>query len=246
MPPAARGRYPWRVSFGARVRRVVVGDGGPGALVGTLLLLGVGLGLTFTGIQDIRLAVDSAPRRLSCAEFLENPSVARWVILEGCRLDLNAATTRRWKGWFAGEDGGTPARHLELYVPISALGTTAPEVPKVVLASMDPTLLSLVEAIDRTPPEQVDAFIDAKASEIEAVLAPKELRASVAPLAPTGSRPALAQMMAPDAVVLEQGREPKRLESLCSLLLGLGVMLFAFWPMARRFQLERELGGMEG
>jgi hypothetical protein len=232
------------VSFGARVQRVVVGEGGPGAFVGTLLLLGVGLALTWTGVSDIRLAVE-APKRLSCAEFIADPSKARWVILEGCRLDLNAATTRRWKGWFAGKDGGTPARHLELFVPISALGTTPPEVPKVVLATMDPVLLSLVETIDRTPPEQVEAFIDAKAKEIEAVLAPKELKASVAPLAPTGSRPALAQMMAPEAVVLEQGREPKRAESLCSLLLGLGVMLFAFWPMARRFQLERELGAIE-
>jgi hypothetical protein len=40
--------------------------------------------------------------------------------------------------------------------------------------------------------------------------------------------------------VLEQGREPKRVDALCTLLLGLGVMLFAFWPVARRFQLERE------
>jgi hypothetical protein len=233
------------VSFGARVRRVVVGDGGGGAFIGTLLLLGVGLALTFSAIQDIRVAVESAPRRMTCSDFLANPGAARWVLLEGCRLDLNAATTRRWKGWFGGADGGTPARHLELYIPLSALGTTQPEVPKVVLATMDPVLLTLVETLDRTPPEQVEAFIDAKAKEIEAVLAPKELRASVAPVAPTGSRPALAQMMAPDAVVLEQGREPKRAEALCSLLLGLGVMLFAFWPMARRFQLERELGAME-
>ncbi len=39
----------------------------------------------------------------------------------------------------------------------------------------------------------------------------------------------------------EQGREPTRAEALCTLLMGLGVMLFAFWSVARRFQLEREL-----
>jgi hypothetical protein len=233
------------VSVSARVRRVVLGDdGGAGALVGTLLLLGVGVGLTATSIADLRVAVELGPKRMTCADFIEDPTVARWVVLEGCRLDLNAASTRRWKGWFGGRDGGTSARHLELFIPLSPLGTAQPEVPKVVLATTEPTLLTLVEALDKTPPEQLDAFIASKEKEIEAVLAPPELRALVAPLAPTGSRPALAAMMAPDAVVLEQGREPKRVESLCNLLLGLGVMLFAFWPMARRFQLERELASM--
>jgi hypothetical protein len=46
-------------------------------------------------------------------------------------------------------------------------------------------------------------------------------------------------MAAENAVVIEQGREPKRVESLCTLLMGLGVMFFAFWPVARGIQLER-------
>lgn len=217
-----------------------MGDGGLGGLAGTLLLLGVGLVMTYSGTEDIRAAVATAPTRLSCADFIANPSNAKWVVLEGCRLDLNAATTRRWKGWWSRADAGPTARHLELFIPVSPLGTAQPERPKVVLATMDSVLLTLVETLDRLPPDQVDAFVDAKAVEIEAVLAPKELRGAVAPLSPTGSRAALSQMLAEDAVVLEQGREPKRLDALCTLLLGLGVMLFAFWPVARRFQLERE------
>lgn len=230
------------MSFSTRARRVLLGDGGTGALVGTLALLSVGVALTYSAIADMRLAVETAPKRLSCADFVANPSQARWVVLEGCRLDLNAATTRRWKGWWSkAGDAGTGARHLELFIPVSPLGTTQPERPRVVLATMDPELLLLVETLDRLPPEQVDAWVDAKAKEIEAVLAPKEVRAAVAPVTSSGSRAALAQMVTDDAVVLEQGREPKRAEALCSLLAGLGVALFAFWPIARRLQLEREL-----
>lgn len=221
-----------------------MGDGGLGGLVGTLLLLGVGVGLTWSGTADIRVAVATAPTRLSCADFIANPTAAHWVVLEGCRLDLNVATTRRWKGWWSSSDGGTTARHLELFIPISPLGTSQPERPRVVLATMDAALISLVETLDRLPPEQVDAFVDAQAAQIEAVLAPKELRGAVAPLAPTGSRAALVQMMADDAVVLEQGREPRRLDALCTLVIGLAVMFFAFWPVARRFQLERELASL--
>ncbi len=234
-----------RVSgLGDSVRRVVVGDGGPGAMIGTVLLLAVGLVLTYSGVQDIRTAVATAPVTMKCADFVAKPSSARWVILEGCRLDLNAATTRRWKGWWSRTDGGASNRHLELFIPISPLGTAQPERPTVVLSTMDSQLLGLVETLDRLPPDQVDAWVDAKAVEIEALLAPKQLRGSVAPIRSTGSRPALAEMMADDAVVIEQGREPKRLDALCSLLGGLAVMLFAFWPMARRFQLERELAVM--
>lgn len=226
--------------FSERVRRTIVGDGGNGALVGFLLLTGVGIALTYSAISDIQLAVETTPTRLSCADFIANPKQARWVILEGCRLDLNAATTRRWKGWWRPADGGTNARHLELFIPISPLGTEQPERPRVVLATTDTTLLALVEMLDRIPTDQLDAFVNAKASEIEAVLAPKELRAAVAPVTSSGSRAALAQMMVDDAVVLEQGREPNRVGALCTLLMGLGVLLFAFWPVARRLQLERE------
>lgn len=232
------------VSVGERVRRVVMGDGGLGALVGTLLMLGVGLVLTWSGTAEIRVAVASSPSRLACADFVADPSSARWVILEGCRLDLNVASTRRWKGWWSKRDGGLSARHLELFIPVSPLGTAQPERPKVVLATTNAELIALVQTLEALPPEQVDAFVDAKAAELEALLAPKELHASVAPLQSTGSRPALAQMMADDAVVLEQGREPKRLNALCTLVIGLAVMLFAFWPVARRFQLERELAAL--
>lgn len=228
-------------SLGERARRVVLGDGGAGAAVGTFLLLGVGLVFTYSGVQDIRTAVATAPVTMACADFVAQPTSARWVVLEGCRLDLNAATTRRWKGWWSRSDGGTSNRHLELFIPVSPLGTAQPERPRVVLSTMDSQLLALVETLERLPPEQVDGFVDAKAVEIEALLAPKQLRGSVAPITATGARPALAEMMAEDAVVIEQGREPKRLDALCSLVGGLAVMLFAFWPMARRFQLEREL-----
>lgn len=221
-----------------------MGDGGPGALIGTVLLLGVGVVLTYTGIQEIRTAVASAPTRLSCADFVSQSGTAKWVVLEGCRLDLNLATTRRWKGWWSRADGGVSNRHLELFIPISPLGTAQPERPKVVLATMDSALLQLVETLERIPPEQIDAFVSAKTVELEALLAPKELRASVAPITSTGSRAALAELTAEDAVVLEQGREPKRANALCNLLGGLGLMLLAFWPVARRFQLERELAAL--
>jgi hypothetical protein len=232
------------VAFTERARRVVMGDGGPGAAIGTVLLLGVGLVLTYSGIQEIRTAVATEPTRLSCADFVAQPSRAKWVVLEGCRLDLNLATTRRWKGWWSRGDGGVSNRHLELFIPISPLGATQPERPNVVLATTDSTLLQLVETLERIPPEQIDAFVTAKSVELEALLAPKELRASVAPLISTGSRAALAEMTAEDAVVLEQGREPKRAGALCNLLGGLGLMLLAFWPLARRFQLERELSSL--
>lgn len=222
------------------VRRVLLGDGGAGALVGTLALLGTGAWFTFTAMQDIRTAVAASPRRLTCADFIANPGAARWVILEGCRLDLNAATTRRWKGWWTRTDAGASARHLELFIPLSPVGTAQPERPTVVLSTTSAELLTLVERLEELPPEQVDAFVSDKSKEIEALLAPAELHASVAPVRSFGSRPALEQMLAPDAVVLEQSREPQRAAALCTLLMGLGVMFFAFWPMARRFQLERE------
>jgi hypothetical protein len=221
-------------------KRVLVGEGGFGAGVGTLLLIGAGAVMTFLGTQDLREAVATTPRRLKCAEFLATPQVARWVVLEGCRLDLNAATTRRWKGWWSRADAGSPARHLELFIPLSSVGEAQPERPAVVLATTNANLLTLVHQLERLPVEQVDAFIDARAAELEAALAPQELRGYVQPMASSGSRTALAEMMAEGAVVLEEGQEPRRGNALCSLGFGLALMLFAFWPMARRFQLERD------
>jgi hypothetical protein len=233
------------MTFSARLHRVLLGTGGAASLIPTVLLLSTGVVLTFNGIHDIRLAVASVPQRMPCQTFIDAPQTARWVTLTGCRLDLNAATTRRWRGWWNRTDGGSSTRHLELFIPLSAVGSPQPETPRVVLATMDPKVLSLVETIDRLPPEDVDAFIDTNAAHIESVLAPPELSASVAAFTAWGARPALRSLLAEDAVVLEQGREPQRVQSLCSLLLGLSLMLFALWPVARRIQLERELEGLK-
>lgn len=216
------------MSLSERARRVVLGDGGAGALVATLLILGIGLVLTYSGTQEIRAAV--APTRLSCAAFLVDPGQAKWVTLEGCRLALEPATSAWWSRRGAGE----------LLIPVVAAGDTVVSAPRLVLATKDSTLVALASSLEALSAEQARASLTARAVELEPVLSPKELRGPTIPLA---SDRAPAGTVVDGVVVLEHSQEAKRFGALAMLLGGLAVMLFAFWPIARRVQLERELPG---
>ncbi|MBL8922080.1 MAG: hypothetical protein JNJ54_24735 [Myxococcaceae bacterium] len=212
----------------SRTRRVLLGEGGAGALVGTLLVLGVGLVVTWSAVRDIRAAVSPAP--LACATLLEDPQPGQWVVLEGCRLEFSSASAAWWS------HRGAPAAPSELLVPVTA-GAGGPV--RLVLATSEAALLALGSSLDAVAPDAVDATLAARAAEVAPLLTPKALRGRVTRLEGARSSPTSED----GVMVLDDGRRA-RLETLGRLVLGLLVMLVAFWPVARRFQLERELGAL--
>lgn len=225
------------------LKRVLAGDDTSwGAAIGALLLLSVGLGFFLLGTADLFAAV-AGPKTFGCAEFLADPTQARWVTLTGCRLELPGAAQRHFKGWLSTKpDGGSsPGRSLELFIPLGVLGTAPTGSAAVLVATADPALLSLVDQLARLPDEAaLDAFVDAHAAEFEASLAPKELTGYIEPVTSVASRTARSVLENPASVVLQQGRQPAGGKSLCSVLLGFALAVWALLPVMRRWQLIRE------
>lgn len=218
----------------ARVRYVLLGEGSPRRLVGTVLLLAVGVGLIDLSARDLREALHWRPRELTCEQWLGSPLEARWVSLSGCRLDLASAASRTWKGWAPPVDGGVRGgRTLELFLPISA-SEVRETPPRAVVATTDSELLGVIDALARVSPAEVDAFVEAHRATLEGKLKPERLVGYVEPVASLASRSALKTLVLEGAVVLEQGREPARANAVFGALVGLVMLLAALWPIASR------------
>ncbi len=227
------------------LRRIVLGDGSLGSTVGTLLFIGIGLAFVWLGVSDLNEALRQQPVPLQCGEFLAAPgATARWVALSGCRLDLPGAASRRWKGSLPGQsrvDGGARGMTLELFIPLSARDAPASERPTAVLATTDKQLLGLVDQIGRLDTrDRVDAFLQEHQAEFDTLLSPEPLIGYVEPIASSASRAALGVITAEGAVVLEQGRQPQRLNSVCTVLFGMALLVWGLMPIARRWRLEKE------
>ncbi len=228
------------------LRRVIMGDGSLSNALGPVLFVGAGLLLLYMGFVDIREALRLAPERVACADFLRTPnSHGRWVSLTGCRLDLATSASRRWNGWLPGQarDAGVGGKTLEMFIPLAEKDAPADDVPHVVVATTDKHLLGLIDQLQQLEaPEAVEAFVLAHEAEFDQVLGPEPLVGYAEPLGSSASRAALSVLMAQDAVVLEQNREPQRANALCSVLLGMALIMWGVWPLARRWRLERETG----
>lgn len=218
--------------------RVILFGSRPGlaTAVGPWLIALVGIGFIWLGLSDVTQALRTHPADGTCAEFLAHPDQGpRWVRLTGCRIDLPAAATRRWTGWWPSRDGGATGKTLELFIPLSAIGQPLAEPPQAVVATTDKRLLELVDEVQRLETfEKVDAFIIEHQAELESTLAPQYLTGYIESVPSSASNTALGVMTAPNAVVLEQGREPQRLNSVCMLLFGLAVALWGLMPVIRR------------
>jgi len=221
------------------LRKLLGLDDGWGAAAGTLLLIGFGCFVLFISVADLREAARVKPEERSCESWLKDPSGPRWVSLKGCQLDLPAAASRKWKGWRSVLDGGVSGeRYLELFVPIY-VGAPSEE-PRAVLATSNPELLALVDGIDAVPPNEVDAYLEGHQGAFRTQLSPETLTGYVEPVKSLASRSALGLLMAEDAVVLEQGREPPRANALFGLLMGLVCIALGVRSLARRWLVLRE------
>jgi hypothetical protein len=221
------------------LRRIVVGDGGSGVLVGTLVFLAAGLGLVYISAVDLREAMRPAPVAMTCEEWLREPARARWVTLTGCRLDLTAAVARQWKGWVARRDGGiADRRNLEMFMPVVADAAEITEdSPAAVVATTDKELLKLMDDLAKLPVEEVDAFLAEHRATIESKVAPAELTGYVEAVTSTESRAALRMMLAEGTIVLEQNRAPRRANAFFGALLGFCALVWALLPIVRRILL---------
>jgi len=221
-------------------KRLLGAENGWGGAAGTLLLLGGGLAILFVSVADLREAARIKPEERGCREWLADPSGPKWVTLVGCKLDLSAAASRKWKGWRSVKDGGLVGEHyLELFVPIFA-GEVPVDPPRAVLATTDKPLLDLMDGIDRLPPEEVQAYLLKNASALETLLEPKTLTGYVEPVKSMAARSALNVITAEGAVVLEQGRQPARANALFGLVLGLLAVAMAVRSVFMRYLVERD------
>jgi hypothetical protein len=231
-----------------RLKRLLAGEhGGWSQVVGTLVLLGAGLGLVLVSVADLRYAV-AGPKTLGCADYLNAPQQARWVSLTGCRLELPSAAARSFKGWLPlrADSGSVGGRSLELFIPLGVLGTAPQERSPVLVSTADPALLRLVDALSQLPDEaSADAFTDAHAKDLEAVLAPPLLTGYVEPVDSMGSRQARSALSLDGAVVLRQNTRPEMGKGLCTLLIGFALTFWALLPIVRRGQLWLEAGGAQ-
>lgn len=222
------------------LKRLLGAENGWGGAAGLLLLLGFGLFVLFISVADLREAARAAPVERPCAEWLADPSGPRWVKLTGCKLHLAEAASRRWKGWVGLRDGGVSGgRHLELFVPLY-VGELPPEQTHGVLATTDKELLTLLDGIDRLQPEELQPWLAAHAAQFEALLEPKELTGYVEPVKSVAAVTALGFLTTDDAVVLEQGRAPRRANAVFGLLVGLVCVALAVRSVARRWLVDRD------
>lgn len=224
------------------LRQVALGPRGTVAgLLGRAGVLFLGLGMCAMSALDLREAARLAPLRLRCADWLANPSVARWVSLEGCHLDLQMAASRRWKGfWFVpSPDGGSRSRLLELFVPLSATETR--ELPvRAIVATSDAALLARLDDLTKLDVDQVAAYLEEHRAELQEKVEPAWLTGYVEPVASMASRAALKDLDAEGAVVLQEGREPPRANGLFGVFLGLSIAAGALLrPILRARALRR-------
>jgi hypothetical protein len=223
----ARGRQLWAA---------VLGDAGLRGLLRTALALVVAWLILDFSAADLREALRLDPVPLTCRDWLSRPSQARWVALSGCRLDLQQAASRNYRGFLPMVDGGrAPVKFLELFLPLS--GQDQRELPlRAVVATSDPALLASLEELAQLPVGQVNAFLDAHRLELEAHLTPARLVGYVDPVPSWGARQALRSLEAPDALVLQEGREPTRANAFVGLVVGLGLVVSALWGPASRLR----------
>lgn len=224
-----------------KLKRLLGAENGWGGAMGTALLLGFGLFVLFISVADLREASRIKPVERGCTEWLADPSGARWVRLVGCKLDLTEAASRKWKGWRSLRDGGVSGEHyLELFIPIFA-GDAPVSPPRGVVATTDKELLTLMDGIDRlADPDEVAAYLELHKATIEELLEPKTLTGYVEPVKSVAARSALGVITAEDAVVLEQGRQPPRMNALFGLLVGLIAVALVVRSMFMRYLVDRD------
>lgn len=198
------------------LKRLLGAEHGWGGATGTLLLLGFGLAILFISVAGLREASRLAPEERGCAAWLADPSGARWVRLVGCKLDLGA----RPRG------GGS-------FIPLFA--GDAPSAPvRAVLAPSDSDLLALMDGLDRVGSEQeAQAYLVANAARLE----PKTLSGYVVPVK---SGAALGVSASEDAVVLAQGKQPPRGNTLVGLVVGLIAVALVVRSLFLRYLVERD------
>lgn len=223
-----------------KLGRLLGADEGWGGALGTLLLLGSGVFILFISMADLREAARLEPVERGCAEWLADPSGARWVKLVGCRLDLREAASRKWKGWRSTRDGGVNGEHyLELFIPVG-VGEMPNQQVQAVVATSDKPLLDMMDTIDRLEPAAVDAYLEANADALRALLEPATLTGYVEPVKSLAARSALGVLMASDAVVLEQGRRPPRANAIFGVVMGCLAVAWGVRTIVRRVLLMRE------
>ena len=224
-----------------KLKRLFGADNGWGGAMGTLLLLGFGLFILFVSVADLKEASRIKPEERGCQEWLADPSGARWVTLVGCKLDLAAAASRKWKGWRSTKDGGVSGAHyMELFLPIFT-GDAPTGPPRGVVASTDKELLAMMDAIDRLgSPEEVEAYLLANTASLQNLLEPKTLTGYVEPVKSVAARSALGVLTAEDAVVLEEGRQPPRANALFGLVVGLIAVALVVRSMFLRYLVDRD------
>jgi hypothetical protein len=109
-----------------KLKRLLGAENGWGGAAGTLLLLGFGAVLLVFGVAGLRDAARVKPEERVCADWLANPSGAKWVTLTGCTLDVAQARA---------EEG-------RVLVPIAGGG---------LLSTTDTELLALKDAAESKP-----------------------------------------------------------------------------------------------
>jgi hypothetical protein len=228
-----------RASIEGVIRQALLGDGRkPSNILTRTAVFLVGAAFVVMSAMDLREAARLEPKALTCAEWLQAPRDTRWVALTGCHLDLQMASSRRWKGFWFGPvpDGGSRAKLLELFVPLSASDTR--ELPvRAVVATSDPDLLSRLDEIARLDVSEVAAFLEAHRAELQARLEPEVLTGYVEPVPSVASRAALNAIEADDtAAVVVKDREPPRANGIFGLLLGAGAMVGAAWRVVHRYR----------
>ena len=223
------------------LKRMLGAENGWGGAMGTVLLLGFGLFVLFISVADLREAARIKPVERGCTEWLADPSGARWVTLSGCKLDLTEAASRKWKGWRSLRDGGVSGEHyMELFIPLFT-GDEPVVPPRGVVATTDKELLTLMDGIDRLAnPDEVEAYLQLNQAAIDKLLEPRTLTGYVEPVKSVAARSALGVLTADDAVVLEQGRQPPRMNALFGLVVGLIAVALVVRSMFMRYLVDRE------
>jgi len=175
-----------------------------------LLLFGLGVQGIYTAIKNRN------PIAMSCDEYSRSKPKASWLVITNCVLDLSDAAYETLKY----QNVEVPT---QLFIPVrSATGKRSAN-DTILLATRDPELMKTLREIESVPsPEELKEWL---ARNADRVLVRRDVRGLVQFGAEldTKNRRKLARLqdnLAPDFIILEEGRKPEFKQSIGYLALG--------------------------
>jgi len=175
-----------------------------------ILLFGMGAQGIYTAVKNRKPVV------MSCEEFSRIKPKAAWLALTNCTIDLSSAAYET----LIYQNVAIPS---ELFIPVRSASEKEPVKDTVLLATRDPELMKTLREMESQPSEE--ALKEWIARNVERVFMRRDVKGLVqfGVELDTKQRRKLAKLqdnLAPDFIILSEGKKPEFTQSFGYLALG--------------------------